>query len=68
MEGDACCPAIVNNFYTPKFVFGVPPPSDDGDAFEGDVATLPVKEYLTPGIAQGGHREKIVGEAGETVG
>ena len=32
-------------------VLGVPPPSDDGGAFEGDFATVPLEEYLTPGIA-----------------
>ena len=67
-EGDICCPATVNNFHAPKSVLGVLPPSDDGGAFEGDFATVPVEEYLTPGIAQGGHREEVVGEAGETVG
>ena len=67
-EGDVRCPAIVDNFYTPKSVFGVPPPSDDGGAFEGDFTTVLVEEYLTPGIAQGDHQEEVVGEAGEMVG
>ena len=49
------------------FLGSVPPASDDGGAFEGDFATMPVKEYLTPGITQGGHQEELVGEAGETV-
>ena len=67
-EGDVHCPAIVNYFHSPKSVLGVPSPSDDGGAFEGDFATVPVEEYLTPGIAQGGHQEEVVGETGETVG
>ena len=67
-EGDLCCPAIINNFHTPKSVLGVLPPSEDGDAFEGDFATVLVKEYLAPSIAQGCHGEEVVGEAGETVG
>ena len=54
-EGDICCPAIVDNFYMPKSVLGVPPPSDDGGVFEGDFATVSVEEYFAPGIAQGCH-------------
>jgi hypothetical protein len=68
MEGDICCPAIVDNFHTPKSVLGVPPPSEDGGAFEGDFATVSVEEYLAPGIAQGCHQEEVVGEAREMVG
>ncbi len=67
-EGDICCPAIVINFHMPKTVFGVPPPSEDGGAFENDFTIVSVEEYLAPSIAQGCHHKEIVGEAGETVG
>ncbi len=66
-EGDICCPATVNNFHAPKSVLGVLPPSEDGGAFEGDFATVSLEEYLAPSIAQGCHREEVVGKAGETV-
>ena len=58
---------LSTTFTCQSLFFGVPPASDDGGAFEGDFATMPVKEYLTPGITQGGHQEELVGEAGETV-
>jgi hypothetical protein len=38
--------AIINNYDTPKAIFGVTPPSQDGFPIEGDFATCCMEKIL----------------------
>jgi hypothetical protein len=52
VDGELGCPAIVDNHDTPKAVFGVTSPLQDGFSIKGDFATFVVEKYLAPCIAQ----------------
>ncbi len=52
---------------TPKPIFGVTPPLQDGFPVECDFANCFVEKYLAPCVTQDGDREEIVEEAGESM-
>ncbi len=60
-------PAIINNRDTPKAIFGVTPPLQDGFPVEGDFATCFVEKYLTTHVAQDDNEGEIADKAGESM-
>jgi hypothetical protein len=64
-DGKLGCPAVVNNHDSPKAIFGVAPPLQDGFAIKNDFATFFGQEYLAALVAKDGNGEKIVDKAKE---